>query len=639
MRTFVQWIAGLAALLAAVAAPAQPIPLETLFRKPQYGSALLSPNGRYLAVLTSVNDRLNLAVVDVDERKSHAATALRDADVVSFFWVNDDRLVVRLGEIDRASGEPPRVSSIVAVDRDGGNARDLRRGFMRGNTVSVLRAIPGTDQVYVTAAERVAKHADLYRVDTRTGNRELLSMQTPDHVSQWVLDLAGVPRAMVTANLDDDRTAWYFRKDAGSPWQLGAESKMGAALSAPVAFGPDGRTLYVSSRKADRATIHEFDTATGTMGEPFLQHPERDVRGGFVIDPYSQKLLGYRYVDDRPSVAWFDETYARMQKGVDAALPDTVNVIAKARQGERWLVTTMSDRDPGSAYLLDGKTFKLEKVLDYQPAIKPAEMAATKWVRYSARDGRIIPAMLTLPRDAAGKRVPLVVQIHGGPYVPATQWGFDPEIQFFASRGYAVLQPQFRGTDGFGAKHLSSGFRQWGLAMQDDLVDGVAWAVKEGLADPARVCYFGGSYGGFAALNGAFRDRDVIKCAVAFVAVSGIDTFFDISYSDNAQYMERSANVRVRIGDPATDREKWKRVNPKDNADKFGVPVLLAYGLEDRRVPLRHGDDMRSALDRHQKPYEWVTYAGEGHGFRKTENVIDFHRRVEAFLAKHLGGN
>jgi dipeptidyl aminopeptidase/acylaminoacyl peptidase len=276
------------------------------------------------------------------------------------------------------------------------------------------------------------------------------------------------------------------------------------------------------------------------------------------------------------------------------------------------------------------------------PWIDPAEMAGTRWVRYTSRDGLVIPALLTLPKGSEGKRVPLVVDVHGGPYVPATRWGYnpyDPHVQFFASRGYAVLQPQFRGTAGFGWKFFSAGFRKWGDEMQDDLEDGVKWAVEQGISDPDRVCFYGASYGGYAAMWGAIKNAKLIKCAVAYVGVSSIDYMFDNAQTDMSELAEKSSWMAEQIGDPKTERARFKRVNPLDNADKVGVPILLAYGALDRRVPLVHGTDFRRALDKYDKTYEWVVYSDEGHGFNRDEHLYDFYGRVERFLAKYLGAN
>jgi dipeptidyl aminopeptidase/acylaminoacyl peptidase len=238
--------------------------------------------------------------------------------------------------------------------------------------------------------------------------------------------------------------------------------------------------------------------------------------------------------------------------------------------------------------------------------------------------------------EIGATRLPLVVDIHGGPHVSANVWGYDREVQFFASRGYAVLQPQFRGTGGFGLKHLTSSYREWGLAMQDDLEDGVRWAVEEGIADARRACYYGGSYGGFAAIVGTIKSAGIVRCAVAVAAPTSIDYLFDSNETDLSRLADRSTLMQSYIGDPHTDRARWKSINPVDNADKVSAPILLAYGIADVRVPLAHGNDFRSALDRFHKPYEWVTYGGEGHGFNSDENVFDFYHRVDQFLAKYL---
>ncbi len=443
-------------------------------------------------------------------------------------------------------------------------------------------------------------------------------------------------------DLDSDVSAWFVRKSADEPWIKVDEAKFGRLPVAPVQFDPDGKILYVAGRRdgADRASIHEYRVDTGSWGAAAISHPERDVYGDnarFVVDQRGRKVLGLHYASDRPSVEWFDPEWARIQKSVDAALPETVNDIQGGTDAKRWIVVAHSDRNPGDVHLLDAKTMRMERLFSYMPGIEPKAMAAMRWIRYRARDGLTIPALLTLPTGANGKPAPLVVDIHGGPYVEANTWGYNREVQFFASRGYAVLQPQFRGTAGFGWKHLSSGYRQWGEAMQDDLEDGVKWAIAQGIADPSRVCFYGGSYGGYAAIWGTIRNGALIKCAVAAVAVTSIDYLFDNAQTDIAYAVDKTTLEAYRIGDPKTERARFKRISPLDNAEKVAVPILLAYGGGDVRVPLAHGTDFRAALDRHGKQYEWVQYAEEGHGFNRDANVFDYYGRVERFLAKYLG--
>ena len=626
--------------------------LETFFRKPAFGGATLSPNGRYLAVTAPVGERHGLIVLDLESKAATKMTSPGEGDVLGAIWQNDERLVVRIGELQRASGDPPHESGLVAVNRDGSDSRVIagaqprgsgsniaEKGFERPWLVSLLRVVEGTNDVLVTARERNVHTLDVYRYDTVTGNKTLLSSDSPGDVERWVVDFDGVPRAAVTASVDDDASAWYVRKSANDPWTKVAEARLGALDSVPLQFDPDGRLLYVAARHngEDRVSIYEYSVTDGTWGKSVVSHPRRDIdayTAVFRVDYKARKLLGLRYTDDRPATVWFDPEWARTQKSVDAALPDTVNLLE--RRGDRFLVVAYSDRDPGEAYLLDAKTMRLEKLLSYEPWIDPKAMAATRWVRYAARDGLTIPALLTVPPEGKEGPRPLVVVIHGGPNVEATRWGYDPETQFFVSRGYAVLAPQFRGTLGFGWKLRASGFRKWGDEMQDDLEDGVRWAVAQGIADPARVCFYGASYGGYAAAWGAIKNAKAIKCAVSYVGVTSIDYLFDNAQTDLSRLAERSTLMVREIGDPKTERARFHRVSPLDNADKVGVPILLAYGASDRRVPLAHGTDFRAALDRAGKTYEWVVYPDEGHGFNKDTNLFDFYGRVDRFLAKYL---
>jgi dipeptidyl aminopeptidase/acylaminoacyl peptidase len=452
------------------------------------------------------------------------------------------------------------------------------------------------------------------------------------------VDFDGAPRAAVSDDLDHDKSAIYVRDGAVAGWQKIDEAGLGRLRSIPLAFSPDGKILYIESRRGssgDLGALYEYDISSHRWNGPIAKHPERDFRPVFVLDIRERKLFGLHYTDDRLGVVWFDDDWARMQKSIDAALPDTINLLQ--RRADRWIVTAYSDRNPGDVYLLDGKLMKMEKLFSYQPWINPSETAPTRWVRYKARDGLTIPALLTVPLGGEGKKVPLIVHIHGGPNVPANRWEYNPEVQFLASRGYAVLQPQFRGTNGFGWKFEAAGFRKWGDEMQDDLEDGVNWAVAQGIADPDRVCFFGASYGGYAALWGAIKNAKLIKCAVDYVGVSSIDYMFDNAETDMSQLAEKSTLMAEHIGDPNTERARFKRVNPLDNADMVGVPILLAYGALDVRVPLVHGTAFRAALDKYNKPYEWVVYAEEGHGFNRDENLFDFWHRVERFLAKYLG--
>jgi dipeptidyl aminopeptidase/acylaminoacyl peptidase len=300
------------------------------------------------------------------------------------------------------------------------------------------------------------------------------------------------------------------------------------------------------------------------------------------------------------------------------------------------IVDASSDRTPGALYLLDRRKGKMEWLLDRRPWIKPAEMAAKRAVRYTARDGLPIPAYLTVPHGSEGKNLPLVVIIHGGPWVAGNTGAFDSEAQFLASRGYAVLQPNFRGTTRYGWKHFAASFNQWGLAMQDDIADGVKWAVDEGIADPKRVCLYGASYGGYATMMGLAKHPELYRCGINYVGVTDLSLFLTATWADYAQSDFIRYNVKDLVGDASQDAEMLKRVSPVELAARIKAPVLMAYGASDRRVPIEHGTRMRSALESAGNTPTWIVAEGEGHGFREIANQKMFYEAMEKFLAKNL---
>lgn len=268
-------------------------------------------------------------------------------------------------------------------------------------------------------------------------------------------------------------------------------------------------------------------------------------------------------------------------------------------------------------------------------------MQERRFVMYKARDGLNIPAWLTVPPGVDAKNLPLVVHIHGGPWVRSyhgIQWGRWPTAQFLASRGYAVLEPEPRGSTGFGAKHYQLSFKQWGLSMQDDITDGALHLVKEGIVDKNRMCLFGGSYGGYAALQGLVRDPNLWKCSHAYVAVTDIELKQTVTWSDTARYSDYyQTDFKRWIGELPADRARFDATSPAKNADKIKAAVMLTMGGQDIRVPLIHGTTFRDAMEKAGKPIDYKVYLDEGHGFNAPENVIDFYTRTEQFFATHLG--
>ena len=463
----------------------------------------------------------------------------------------------------------------------------------------------------------------------------------------WVLDQTLEPRVALrlepreSANKPRRRTLWH-RKAANDSWQQIGESTSDLDRISPLAFDEDNQTLFVSSRnQGDRSAVYRYDIANKRLGEAVAQHPWIDLSGGLVTHPSTGKVLGIRHSAETPSTSWFDERYSAIQAGLDKALPSTVNRITPGDDSARYLlVFAQSATDAGTYYIFDTQKRALDRVAATREWLPPALMSERRFVMYKARGGLNIPAWLTLPRGVEAKNLPMIVHIHGGPWVRSyhgVQWGRWPDAQFFASRGYAVLEPEPRGSVGFGAKHYQSSFKQWGLSMQDDITDGALHLVSEGIVDKSRMCLFGGSYGGYATLQGLVRDPDLWKCGHAYVAVTDIELKQNVTWSDTARFSDYyETDFKRWIGDISTDRERFDATSPAKNAAKIKAAVMLTMGGQDQRVPLIHGTTMRDAMEKVGKPIDYKVYVDEAHGFNGNENVIDFYTRTEAFFAKHL---
>jgi dipeptidyl aminopeptidase/acylaminoacyl peptidase len=625
---------------------AQPIAIETLFQNPKFASMAVSPDGQYLAALTPFQGRQNLAVMDIGMKDVQPVSSMNSRDIVWFEWISSKRLIMRTGTLKDASS---RGGGLYAVDRDGKYPRQLAAGVDEVDENRVLRIdykgldfvrdLPGdTDDIivqeYTSGLDNRTVSSGLYRLNTRTGKRALISLGKPVDADEesWVVDAKGVAR--VHQAFVKGRVLIHYREGEDKPWRKLGDFKGTERQWSAMAIDESDQTLLATSQAGrDTAAIVRVDTATGKPGEVLAAHPRVDI---YDLHMDQGVPVGVSYDDDKPGTAWFDQNIGRIQKAVDGALPGMHNTIQWSRARDKVLIRSYSDVSPAAFYLLDMKTGKINWLADSAPWIKPAQMSPMTPVRYAARDGLEIPAYLTLPKGGAGKKLPLVVYVHGGPWVSGDSWGFDQDVQFLASRGYAVLQPNYRGTTRYGWKHFSKSFKQWGLAMQDDIADGVEWAVKEGVADPKRVCIYGASYGGYAVMMGLVKTPELYRCGVNWLGVTDILTKLSISWSDHAYsgFMEFSA--QDYIGDASRDREQLIATSPVEQAHKIKAPVLLAYATSDYRVPVVHGEKMKAALDKHGKPYKWLLFQDERHGFRDPKNIKQFYEEVEKFLAENL---
>ena len=636
-----------------------PPPISAFFANASFGGAKLSPDASHLAARSSAKGQRDfLVVVDLHNNSGKIVASYNDADVGDFEWVNNERLIFNTRDRSVGLGDTRKAPGLYAVNRDGQQFVQLAErtggGIVTGGPkgrrllpwhtyMLGQRGAQDSDDVYVTSlvldTKRDVRHVNLLRLNTRTGSTQ--AVPRPGNAKGWLLDHKGEPRLATTS--ENGRITLHYREPGDGSWRvLASYASFGDGQNAlqPVGFGPDG-TLFVLARGGKKFTsLYAYDVATGKLGaEPLLSAAGYDIDGSLVAN--RDKILGMTLRTDAVSNEWFDPAMKTLQAAVDKALPATVNVMSVPAQADSpWaLVASYSDRIAPIYSLYNRQTGQVNRVADTRPGIVPAQMGRQEFVRYKARDGLEIPALLTLPAGAKPGGLPLVVLVHGGPYVRGNSWGWDAQSQFLASRGYAVLEPEFRGSTGFGDHHFQAGLKQWGLKMQDDIADGARWAIDKDIVDPQRICIAGASYGGYATLMGLVNDPDLYKCGVNWVGVTDMGLLFNNGwvFTSDATDELKAYTLPQMLGDPVKDAERFKATSPIQQAARITRPLLLAYGGVDERVPLNHGTQFRDAVMRTNQQVEWVQYPEEGHGWALEKNRIDFWQRVEKFLDRHIG--
>jgi dipeptidyl aminopeptidase/acylaminoacyl peptidase len=649
--------AGGASLAQSPGAPPAPEPIAHFFDNPVFSGARLSPNGRFVAVrVAPKSGRVRLAAVDLATMKSTVLAEFKDADVGQFRWVNDKRLVLTVTDNELAVGDVRAGPGLYAVNVDGGGFLQLVSRQNQGVQINpalaqllppntrLLQAVGQQtgDDVYVTQTKLTelgtVDYVSLLRLNTVTGQAK--PVPRPNATMHWLMDQNGAPR--IAEAQEQNRTIIYYKDNADSAWrQLAAfDSYRGApGAFSPVAFAPDG-TLFVQARNGDKSALYTYDPDSKQRSpQPIVTLDGHDFDGQLIMS--RDDVLGVAYEEERARTRWFDAKMAAIQAAIDQALPDAVNTIRAPLRPELpyLLISSGSDRQPPTYLLFNTTTNELSPLGAAYPAISLSRMSPKRLVRYAARDGLPIPAWLTLPQGRDGQNLPMVVLVHGGPWVRGDSWDWDPEVQFLASRGYAVLQPAFRGSTGLGQRHFKAGWKQWGLAMQDDLADGARWAIAEGIANPNRICIAGASYGGYATLMGLVNDADLFRCGVAWLGVTDLTLMQKGHWSSDSDLSDifRDYGMPLLVGDAERDAVQFNATSPLQQAARITQPLLLAYGGADRRVPLIHGNRLYDTVKRTNPNVEWVVYDEEGHGWALPKNRIDFWTRVEKFLNRNIG--
>ena len=635
--------------LPAFAEPAKPLgyldelpPLldrELFFGDPEISGAQLSPDGQYVTFIRPYQGVRNIWIKAIDEPFDQAQPLTADdKPVPGYFWTHDGAFVLYVQ--DKGGDENFHVW---AVDPDG--ERDDDSGVpaarnltdiddVRAMIIAVPRGTP--DRMLVGLNDRDPALHDVYALTISTGERELL-IENNQNIAGWSADLEGNVR--LALRLDSEGGTEVLRVVDGALGETIYHCNWLEACG-PMRFHADGDKVWFQSNKGDEVDLtglYLMDIDSGEL-TLFERDPEGEVDfGGAVFAPDTDELLATVYVGDRPRIYPQDDTFATDLAFLREQLPEgEIGMPSQTRDRRLALVSLSRDVDPGAIYLFDREERSIELLYRSRPELPVEHMANMQPIRYTARDGLEIPAYLTLPNGVEPKNLAVVALIHGGPWARDT-WGYSSLVQFLANRGYAVLQPNFRASTGFGKSFLNAGNNQWGDAMQDDITDGVKYLIEQGIADPDKVCIMGGSYGGYATLAGMTFTPELYTCGVNIVGVSNLISLIN---SIPAYWGPARTIFTQRMGDPDTEegRAQLERQSPINHVDKIQRPLLVIHGANDPRVKQAEADQIVVAMRERDLAVEYIVAPDEGHGFRIRENRLAMYARTEAFLANHLGG-
>ena len=636
----------LCTLMPVAAGAADRIPVEDFARHPQISMPRLSPDGKYVAVRLDTDDGDNHALVVYqvsDMSKPLSMLRMPKYELpVQIVWVSPTRLVIEKGKQFGSIDKPFSTGEIIATDLDGKH-QDYLFGF--DNQYGSRSATRGSDRGWGSIdgmPERanghffmgaqtwgVDNHSALYDVNAQKNTRQLIG----DIGMGGMTFMTGADGlAHFAYGRDDDYHFVVFRRENNAWTKLGVQST--GASFAPIGFAPDHQRIYASySADGGPNLLVEQDENGGNRRE--LAKDAFGSIGQLQWTPLPNQPFAASTLTGMPKPIYIDPNLpaAKLHMALSLKFPGSfVDFINYSEDGSQLLFAVRSDRDPGSYFLIDTQTFKVRKLFEAAPWIDPAKMAERRPLRFKASDGTELEAILTLPKGAGEANLPMVLMPHGGPHDVQDTWFFDDSAQFLANRGYLVLQVNYRGSGGRGANFKEAGYLKWGTRIQQDLIDGVKWAIAEHYADPSRICVFGGSFGGYSAMMTVVRAQGMFKCAVGYAGIYDLDMMYN--KGDIASNKRGRGYLRMVIGKDDAD---LAANSPAKLADKIDVPVLLVHGEDDQRAPFAQAKTMRAALEAAHKPYQWLSKPGEGHGFYTEKNNIEFYNTLQAFLDKYIG--
>lgn len=645
------WAMRVILLLAVMVPPAvqaQPhqVDLAPYLRQAQYQQVKISPNGDYYAVITELEDRNAVAVVRrADNQPTAKITGRKDSVIEAFWWANDERIVASVANRLGSRDQPVSIGELHAIDVTGKNAQLLASPYGAAGPldttvqltlqqgVYLFDTLPNDRRNVLVSAVPASRDPTVRveRLDVYTRQRSVVATP-PVKRAEFVADADGQVRFATGANIDNVQKVYYRDEDAAD-WRLVHDAGQSGHNRYPLGFSADGTLAYLQVEHPDGPdSVVAWNPADGQTRELL-----RDAR----VDPYrilydldGRTPIGASFMSDRVHNRFFDDNAptSRLYRSLERSFSgDAIHITSASADGRLAVIYSWSDRNSGDYFLFDTVNKSADRIFARREWLPPHLVPPSTLVSLKARDGLPLDAYLTRPLAAAEGPLPLVVLPHGGPYGIFDEWGFDDDAQVLAAAGYAVLRVNYRGSGNYGRRHRHAGAQQWGGTMQDDVTDATRWAIAQGIADPERICIYGASYGGYAALMGAAREPDLYQCAAGYVGV------YDLTLM-HRDASDRSRSTRTWAGDWIGARESLAGRSPTQLAARIKVPVFLAAGGKDERAPLVHSERMERALKQAGVPVETLYYASEGHGFYTEPHRREYYTRLLAFLSTHLGG-
>ena len=648
----------LSAVMAVASVPllAAEVPIKDFARHPKFNLAKISPDGQYLAVTGIVGGKTVLALVHLSDMKTVNIEPRSREDVNEFWWVAPDRVMYTVAVHFGSIVNPSATGELFTVNADGSNSNiifGLRvSSIVTGNspdaavsqraTGELVSALRDDRDHAIIASYPWATHSGTmdvfpaaYRIDLRDGRKTAL-VSAPARGTTFLADHTGMIRfAYASAGAGTGQHNVYYRKDLEGPWEPVVDETMPTDTFVPLMFDRSNTSVYAQCPGENKVGgICRWDVATRKLAPLWSA---RDSSLAELVPTFDgMDAFAIRTSVGRPATTLIDKTapektvlveLMKQFPGVDIQFSNA------SSDGRKVVFLAQGDDDPGVYYLYETQSRKITRLLDRRPWIKPQQMAHMEPVSLQARDGLALHGYLTRPLGKeSAKNLPLVMLVHGGPFGIWDNWGFDSDTQLLASRGYAVLQVNFRGSGGYGYEFMRAGYREWGGKMQDDVTDATRWAIEQGIADPHRVCIYGASYGGYAALEGTVKEPELYNCAIGYVGIYDLRAW--AANSDVARTRSGPQYIEAQIG--TSDAELWER-SPLAHVERIKARIMLVVGGADERVPKSQGENLRAALIKHDNPPEWVYERLEGHGFYAEDDIANLDEKLLAFLDRQIG--